>query len=603
MDIRKTYARKDVDTNYAWDLSQIFKNDKELYSSLEEAEKSVDEFVENYKGKLNTSEIINDSLVDLRKLLEDIGQIGSYSFLIVAEDNTNFENSKKSMEIMNRLNKIQVKVSFFKNEVLANDENILQATIEINPENKTFIGELIEETPYLLSEEGEYILSQFSNTIDAFKNIYNAAKLQDMTFPKFEANGEIHDLSYNIYEGVTDNHPDKEIRRNSFRVFSDKLDDYKNVTAQAYLAHCQAEKTIASLKGFDSVIDYLLFEQRVDRELYNRQIDLIMEHLAPIMRKYAGLLKDVHKLDEIKYEDLKIELDPTFSKNISVEDAKDIILDGLSVLGEEYREMIEKAFDERWIDFVNNTGKSTGAFCSSPYGIHPYILISWTGKMTETMVLSHELGHAGHFYLNQKEQNILDTRPSMYFIEAPSTTNELIMANTLLNNAKDKKEKRYYLSQMIARTYYHNFVTHFLEAAYQREVYNLIDEGKSFSANDLSNIYLSVLKEFWGDSIIYTKGCELTWMRQQHYYKRLYPYTYSAGLTIGTEVSQKILSEGQVAVDRWIDTLKLGGTKDIIGLAENAGVDISTEKPLMNTINFIGTIVDELEELTKEING
>jgi oligoendopeptidase F len=141
--------------------------------------------------------------------------------------------------------------------------------------------------------------------------------------------------------------------------------------------------------------------------------------------------------------------------------------------------MVKRAYDERWIDFVQNIGKSTGAFCSSPYGIHPFILISWTERMRECFVLAHELGHAGHFFMAQQAQNILNTRPSLYFIEAPSTMNEMLMANHLNENVRMiRVMKRWVLSTMISRTYYHNFVTHLLEAAYQREVYRIIDQGR-----------------------------------------------------------------------------------------------------------------------------
>ena len=150
------------------------------------------------------------------------------------------------------------------------------------------------------------------------------------------------------------------------------------------------------------------------------------------------------------------------------EESREYIEGALSVLGDDYLEMVKRAFDERWIDFVQNKGKSTGAFCASPYGSHPYILISWTERMREVFTLSHELGHAGHFYLAQQNQNIFDTRPSLYCIEAPSTMNEMLMANYLMEKTDDKRMKRWVLSSIISRTYYHNFVTHLLEAAYQK---------------------------------------------------------------------------------------------------------------------------------------
>lgn len=223
--------------------------------------------------------------------------------------------------------------------------------------------------------------------------------------------------------------------------------------------------------------------------------------------------------------------------------------------------------------------------------------------MEDVFVLAHELGHAGHFYNAHQNQNAFNSRPSTYFIEAPSTMNEMLVANHLLSNSEDLKFKRWVISSIISRTYYHNFVTHLLEAAYQRKVYEKIDAGGSVNASILNELKRSVLEDFWGDTVEINEGAELTWMRQPHYYMGLYPYTYSAGLTISTEVAKRVLDEGQPAVDDWIKVLQAGGTKTPAELAQMAGVDITTEEPLRNTIAYIGSLIDQLIELTEQINA
>lgn len=223
--------------------------------------------------------------------------------------------------------------------------------------------------------------------------------------------------------------------------------------------------------------------------------------------------------------------------------------------------------------------------------------------MSEVFTLAHELGHAGHFSFCNEAQNIFDTDVSTYFVEAPSTMNELLMANYLIKTNEDKRFRRWVLSSMISNTYYHNFVTHLLEAAYQREVYKIIDAGGSVQAETLSRIKREVLEKFWGEDVKINEGAELTWMRQPHYYMGLYSYTYSAGLTIGTEVSKRILKEGQPAIEDWREVLKAGGTKSPVELAKMAGVDITTDKPLLDTIEYIGSIIDEIVKLTEEIEG
>ncbi|SCG84040.1 oligoendopeptidase F [Proteiniborus sp. DW1] len=598
---KELLERKDVDQRLTWDLSGIFETEEEFEQAIKEAQDIANEIEKEFKGKLNSPTTINNCLDKLRSLYQLINLTSSYSYLGLAVDQTNVENQTRQMKLSNITAGISSQISFVESEIMEADEKVIEEAIGGSKENAGYLKEIIRGKEYALHPEVEKALSALSSTLGAPYQIYNRAKLADMDFGTFTVDGKEYPLSFVLFEGQWEYEPNTEIRRAAFEAFSKKLREYQHTIATVYQTQVQKEKTLATLRGFDSVIDSLLFPQKVDRDLYNRQIDIIMEHLAPHMRKYARLIQRIHNLDEMTFADLKLDIDPDFEPKISVEESKEYIEEALSVLGEDYLEVVKRAYDERWIDFVQNKGKSTGAFCSSPYGSHPYILISWTERMREVFVLAHELGHAGHFYLAHQNQNIFDTRPSLYFIEAPSTMNEMLMANYLMKNTEDKRMKRWVLSSIISRTYYHNFVTHLLEAHFQREVYKIIDEGGSVQAATLNKLKRETLEKFWGDTVKINEGAELTWMRQPHYYMGLYPYTYSAGLTIATEVSKRVLTEGQKALDDWKEVLKAGGTKTPVELAQMAGVDITTDKPLLNTIDHIGNIIDEIIKLTDEL--
>lgn len=595
--------RKDVDKSLTWDLSAIFKTEEEYNTAVERAGELTEEIEKSYRRKLNNPKAINECLDKMRTVTQIITLTGSYAHLAVAVEQANVENQGRYMKLMNVLSSLQSRLSFVRSEIIEADEKVIEEAIEASKENSCYLKEIMRFKPHALHPEVEKTLAALSETLEAPEAIYNRAKLADMDFGTFNVDGKEYPLSFVLFENEWEYVTDEKVRRAAFNAFSSKLKEYQHTVAAAYQTQVQKEKTLATLRGFNSVIDSLLFEQEVDRELYNRQIDIIMEKLAPHMRKYVKLIQKVHNLDEMTFADLKLVVDPGYEPSITVEESKSYIFSALSILGEDYKEMLQRAYDERWIDFVQNKGKSTGAFCSSPYGRHPFILISWTERMREVFVLSHELGHAGHFTLAHKNQNIFDSRPSLYFIESPSTMNEMLMANYLMNTNDDPRFRRWVLSSMISRTYYHNFVTHLLEAAYQREVYKIIDNGGSVQAPMLNEIKKNVLQKFWGDTVQINEGAELTWMRQPHYYMGLYPYTYSAGLTIATEVSRRILKEGQPAVDDWRSVLMAGGTKTPVELAKMAGVDITTEKPLLNTIEHIGNIIDEIVKLTEEIEG
>ena len=594
--------RKQVDKRLTWDLSSIFKTEKDYEEALEKAKAMAEEIEKEFKGKLGSPEAINRCLDKYRELAEIVTRLWHYAFLAVAVDQTDVALVERQSNLKNIAADIESRLSFIESEIIQQREEVIEKAIEGSKENANYLKEILRKKKHALPPEVEKTLSALSPIIDSFEDIYNMAKLADMNFGTFKVGDKEYPLSFSLFETKWEYEKDTKVRRAAFEAFYSKLKEYQNTIATVYNLHVQKDKILSKLRNFDSVFDSLLFHQKVDREMYERQIDLIMEYLAPHMRKFAKLLQRIHGLEEMTFADLKLEVDPDFEPEISIEDAKGYIEEALSVLGEDYREMIKRAFEERWIDFAENKGKMTGAFCATPYGVHPYVLINWANRMREVFVLAHELGHAGHFYLAQKFQNIFDTRPSLYFIEAPSTMNELLMANYLMEkNSSDKRMKRWILSTLVSRTYYHNFVTHLLEAAYQREVYKIVDRGGSVTAPTLNKIKREVLEKFWGDAVKINEGAELTWMRQPHYYMGLYPYTYSAGLTIATQVNKRYLKEGEKALEDWKEVLKAGGTKTPVELAQMAGVDITTEKPLLNTIEYIGNIIDEIIKLTEEL--
>jgi oligoendopeptidase F len=234
------------------------------------------------------------------------------------------------------------------------------------------------------------------------------------------------------------------------------------------------------------------------------------------------------------------------------------VSDTVAYLGEDYQKLIMRAFPERWLDFAQNEGKDSGAFATKPYGVHPYIMMSWSDTLPSLYTLIHELGHTGQMTLSEADNSVLGDMPSTYIVESPSTFNELLLTHHLVETATDPEMKQFARSRLLSDTYFHNFVTHLLEAAFQREVYHLIDNGESFDAAKLNQIKRQILTDFWGDAVELEEGAELTWMRQSHYYMGLYSYTYSAGLTIATQAYLRTLKEGQPAINDWLQYLALG---------------------------------------------
>ncbi|KAB2286331.1 MULTISPECIES: oligoendopeptidase F [Staphylococcus] len=592
--------REEVPVKETWDLKDLFTSDQAFYQTLEQVVQMSLDFNHTYYQKLNNIEIIEKALDEYERILIEIDRLYNYPELRLSVDTSNEEAQKVNAKLNTTSGKLAGLLSFVDSEILELPDEIIS---ELRSQTKYphFIKQLQDRKPYQLSADVEKVLATLTPTLRSPFELYGTTKSLDINFESFDYEGVTYPLDYATFENEYEDHPSPEFRRKSFRAFSDALRQYQHTTAATYNMQVQQEKIEADLRGYDSVIDYLLQDQEVTKDMFDRQIDVIMSDLAPVMQKYAKIIQRVHNLDKMRFEDLKISIDPNFEPEISIEESKKYIYGALKVLGDDYVKMLESAYDYRWIDFAQNKGKDTGAYCASPYITHSYVFISWTGKMAETFVLAHELGHAGHFTLAQNHQNLLESEASMYFVEAPSTMNEMLMANYLFNSSNNPRFKRWVIGSILSRTYYHNMVTHLLEAAYQREVYSRVDNGESLTAPLLNEIMLNTYKAFFGDTVEMTDGVELTWMRQPHYYMGLYSYTYSAGLTIGTVVSQCIKKEGQPAVDRWLKTLQAGGSQSPIELAQIAGVDITTDAPLKETINYISNLVDELEVLTYQI--
>ena len=596
-------SRKDVPMELTWDLSLIYPNEEAMQADAKKAEDKSIEMEKAYKGRLTDPETINKCLDDLREVERLTDWVGGYCSLAVEVDYTDEYNMARFGRIERLMAEIESRLSFIDSQLIEGDEAILRAAMERSEANRRHLADVLRAKPHYLHPETERALAALGQTMSAPYTIYNSAKLADMKFDSFTVEGETFPLGYSLFEDDYEYDRRAAVRRAAFEAFSKKIRQYENVTAAAYNAQVQQEKTMATLRGFDSVFDSLLFNQKVTREMYDRQIDLITTRLAPHMRKYARLLKKIHKLDKMTFADLKIAVDPDYDPRVTIEESKKYIVDGLSILGEDYVAMVKEAYDKRWVDFAKNQGKSTGGFCADVYGKNSFILLSWNDRMADVFTLAHELGHAGHDRLMGRAQSILDTRVSTYFVEAPSTMNELIMANYLLKTSDDRRFRRWVLSCMISNTYYHNFVTHLMEAAYQREVYRIVDAGGSVQAETLSRLMKETLRKFWGDDVDIDDNAALTWMRQPHYYMGLYSYTYSAGLTVATQVSKRIQAEGQPAVEDWKKVLAAGGTLDPVGLAALAGIDITTDQPLLDTIETIGGMIDEICRLTDELEA
>lgn len=593
--------RKDVPQHLTWDMTALYATPEDFYADLDKAGKLADELTSESMLNLTDGHSIIRLLQTYEAYLTILSKAGTYAGAQSAVDMSDSELQIRARDFDSKVAQLNSQTAIVEQTLKQADESLIKQAMADNEKYRAFLSDLLAQKPYTLSLELETALISLSPVLDLPYQNYEQCKLADMSFDDFEAKGQSHPLSFSTFENEYETAVDTEFRRNAFKAFSKRLRESQHTIASNYLTQVKKEKVMADMRGYDSVFDYLLHDQKVSREVYDEHIDTIMQHLAPPMRRYAKLLQQANGIDKMTFADLKVPLDANFVTQVSIEEAKQYCLDALSLLGTDYTDMVKRSFDERWYDFAQNKGKSTGGFCASPYGEHSYVLMSWTQNLGDVFTLIHEIGHAGHFYNAGQYQNYLSYEPSLYFIEAPSTCNELLLGHHLLQqNTDDKAFQRYVVSSLLSNTYYHNFVTHYLEAHFQREVYRAVDAGKNLSTDDLHKLMQSTLQQFWGEEVEIDEDAALTWMRQPHYYLGLYSYTYSAGLSIATQLFKK-LRKGEDVIEGWLEVLRAGGTKTPAELAQMIGVDITNNATLIDSIGFIEELIDQAVGLTEQL--
>lgn len=595
----KQQARSEFPDNQLWDLTALFADQAAYEAAMADTLVAIDTFVATYEEKLVTVADFTQALLDLEKISISMSRIGCYAFMPQTTDYGDESFSQIAALGGDFMTKASVALAFFDSALEGADDAVLDE-LEANPHFSSAIRKTKLQKKYALSPEVEKAMASLRDVFGAPLDIYSKMRAGDYAMDSFEAGGKTYDNGFVLYENFYQNHEDAEVREKSFRSFSAGLRKHQNAAAAAYLAKVKSEKAIANLRGYENVFDYLLSKQEVDRAMFDRQIDLIMTEFGPVAQKYLKHVAKVNGLEKMTFADWKLDIDNELNPEVSIADAYDLTMTSCAPLGDEYLDAIRPFNAERWVDYAPNTGKESGGYAADPYGIHPYILMSWTGRMSDVYTLVHEIGHAGQFIFSDRNQSYFNTSMSTYGVEAPSTLNELLLSDYLENQFDNPRQKRFALAHRLTDTYFHNFITHLLEAAFQRQVYTLIEEGKTFGADQLNAIMKDVLTQFWGDAVEIDDDAALTWMRQSHYYMGLYSYTYSAGLVISTAGYLNIKNNPEGAA-QWIDLLKSGGSKTPLDTALIIGADISTDKPLRDTIAFLDETVEQIIAYSKEL--
>ncbi|MDP3761799.1 MAG: oligoendopeptidase F [Ramlibacter sp.] len=595
--MNKPMSRAEVAPEQTWNLDDLFVNRAAWLAELAEIEKAL-ETVTAYQGRLGEGSGKLLACLDARDtLMARMQKASIFASLRNAEDGGDPARQSDLAYAAGVSARVEAAMKFVDTEILALPAGTVQRFLAEQPAlavHRTDLDDLASLKPHMLSAETERVLASLGEVLEAPFMIFQRGKASDMQFAPFTAGGREQPNSFNLYEWTYEGAASAEVRRAAWGSFCKGLAPYQNTFAATFATEVTKNIVMAKARGYSSAEHFLLHQHKVPFELYTNILDTIQAELAPHMRRYARLRQRVLGLDQLLYCDVKAPLDPDYAPHITFESAGDLILQAVAPMGAEYVELLRTAFQQRWIDRAGNSGKSSGAFCASPYGAHPFILMTWTDSMRDAFILAHELGHAGHFLTAQRHQRYVNTRPAMPFVEAPSIMNEVLLARRILEGEADARMRRWVLMQVLG-TYHHNFVTHLLEAELQRQVYAHAEAGQAVTAALLNERKAAILKAFWGDTVSIDEDAAMTWMRQPHYYFGLYPYTYSVGLVAATALAERARAEGDGVFAGWLGVLRAGGTLEPLGLMQQVGIDLSSPIPVRDAVAYVGRMIEELE--------
>lgn len=373
---------------------------------------------------------------------------------------------------------------------------------------------------------------------------------------------------------------------------------YINTIATMFIANCKQAKFYAKARKYNNSLEASLEARRIPKEVYDNIVSVVNENLDKL-HKYISIRKKMLALDELHMYDIYVPLVEETHKEIDFKQAKQIVLEGLKPMGEEYLSVLKEGFENKWIDVYENEGKRSGAYSWGPNGVHPYVLLNYDGQLSDVFTLAHEMGHALHSYYSDKTQEYIYAEYEIFVAEVASTCNESLLIHHLLNKSTDKNERMYlinYFLECFKGTIYRQ--TMFAE--FEKIVHEKIDNDEIINVDDLNNIYLGLNKKYYGNDIISDDEIALEWARIPHFYNEFYVYQYATGFSAAIALSKRIMKLKAEGVKDYMKFLTGGSSKDPIELLKDAGVDMSKKEPIQEALDLFGELLEEFEKMLSE---
>ncbi|AST92421.1 MULTISPECIES: oligoendopeptidase F [Sutcliffiella] len=595
------WTRDQAEDKYKWDLASIYKDEKEWRKDLKLAEKLANKFAKEEKPI--------ESAKQLQKLLEQyftINQIFEkayvYSKLLFDVDMGN----PYAMELSNEIEKMTVTIvqqtNWFTNAIQDIDKKSWKSIVTHKDleEYRYFLEQVYNGKEHALPKESEEVLIEAMPFLHASNEIFTMIS-KDLQLPNIRVNEQEYTLTpqtYSVY--MTSN--DRSLRKAAFETYYETLSQYEDSFASILANIIKANNFFAKTKKYNSALQASLESKEIEPKVYEKLIKTVDQHL-PLFHRYLKLKQQFLQLDNMELYDLAAPSPIKEEKEISYEEAQQIVLKGLAPLGNDYTNIVEKGLKERWVDVYPNKGKATGAYQLGAFAIHPFILLNYQGLQHDVMTLAHEFGHAAHSYFSNENQPYQDAQYVTFTAEVASTLNEHLLHQQFIENAKTKEEKLLALYK-----YLEDFrVTLFRQtqfAEFEKAVHEAGQNGEALHADKIKEIYLNIVNKHFGKVMDIDDKIAMEWARVPHFFhSSFYTYQYATSFAASAALAEQLKEENGEAQKRIIDKLlSSGGSKPPIQILKETGVDMSNPKPIKQTMRRFEQLLDEFEQLLTETN-
>ena len=596
----KEKLRSEIKEEDKWDLTGLYKTEDEWNKDYDELQGLISKF-DDFKGKLNNSKDILKYFEFNNEVNLKLENVCVYTYLKFDEDTTNTHFQELKGRADNLLSEFSLVSSFVMPELckLSKDDiEKFMAEEEGLRKYKYDFDCILRIKNHVLSDKEESLLSNLEKPMSVSEEVSSYLRDADMKFSpiKDEDGNEVELTNTNYERFITSK--DRNVRKSAFLTLYKSYEELIHTFASAYQGKVSLANRMAKIRGYKGAREAALDSNFVDNKIYDNLVATVNKHLD-IMDDYYAMKREVMGLPEIHIYDIYSRLVPSYDKKYTFEKAKNIVLEALSVLGDDYVNNLKKAFDERWIDIYPNKGKTGGAYERGCYKTHPYVLLNFNGKFNDVSTIAHELGHAMHSYYSDKNNDYAHHQYEIFVAEVASQVNEILLAKYLLNKSTDRNEKLYILDNLM-ETFKGSIIRQTMFAEFEDLMHKEEAKGTVLTSDFLSDNYYKLYQKYSGKNMISDKEIRYEWARIPHFYYDFYVYQYSTGLASACFIANNILNKKEGFLEKYLKFLSLGGSMDPVDELREAGVDISKPEVIEEALNMFKETIEEFKNIYSE---